>query len=472
MRRILSFMFLTLCVINAQAAALPAYTGGINNSVGSIIQSKVGKQGFAANDPRFGATISAIGTAATTVAAGVATGAVATVGWPALLVGAGVSALVGGAIQLGANGLIDWLWPDSDHPNQTKISGEGMGNISNIHTLPAFTNGTDFFNTYGGSADVWMQDSTFTYALHYRSITITCPRDGYPFCANATGTTLTTSIYFSTDLSSIVSSCTSSSPCWSLSGNVQVGTSFVDAAGKTQLTRWLLLKYGCSSGCTQTTAPYVPKWDTPQNTVAAIPQSYVTQPLSDAQVATIVNALWAKASTAYNPQAIPWNNLDPVTSSDVAEWRAANPELAPTVNDFISPVAPSGVSIVPFAVPQPSTNPGTDPGTGTDPETGSGTGTSGNGTPSEIEWGEFNEPNLDTPTIQSILDPIFNLWPEWANFAFPQHQSSCPAPQFEVFDHTFTFDHMCQWIEMIRPAMQSAFAVMWAVLVIFIVMGA
>ena len=64
----------------AQAQALPAYNGRVNAAVGGIVSSKIGKWGFAANDPRITATASGIGAGLTTLGVGLATGAVATVG--------------------------------------------------------------------------------------------------------------------------------------------------------------------------------------------------------------------------------------------------------------------------------------------------------------------------------------------------------------------------------------------------------
>ncbi len=215
------------------------------------------------------------------------------------------------------------------------------------------------------------------------------------------------------------------------------------------------------SGQTLLPPAYTPRWQAAGQSVNDLPQSYTTQPLSDAQLAAIANAVWKNAAQANNRDAIPWPAANPITPADIAAWRSANPQLVPTVNDFISPVTAPGSSTVPIP------NPGTD-APPVDPP-----GTTPTAPAAPIDWGSFTPPTLeDTPTAASILDPIFNMWPQWASYSFPSHTAECPKPQFVALGHTFTFDHMCTWVEMIRPSVQAAFALVWALMVIFIVMGA
>lgn len=455
MKRFLVCIFLS-CYINfVHAAAVPAYTGRVNNSIGSIIQQKVGKWGFAANDPRFGATVGAIGTAATTVAAGVATGAVATLGWPALLIGAGVTAVVSGAVSLGMDGLIQWFWPDQSHSNQTQISGTGMGvgDPRNFPVLPG--NYPTILDAYGGGADIWYaNDTNYTKARHIKTVQFVCPDTTVIFCSG-NGYTISPLDYTFSALYS--GPLPGANGYWSNSYRRQIAST----SNPVSYTYQIVFDFVPPSGVTLLPPSYIPKWQAVGQSVNDLPQSYASQPLSDAQIAAIANALWKRSATANNPDAIPWNSTDPITPADIAAWRAANPQLVPTVNDFISPVAPPGTSIVP--IPNPGTDgppvnpPGTQPTTSAAP----------------IDWGTFASPTLeDTPTAQSILDPIFNIWPQWNNYTFPAHSAECPKPQFVALGHTFTFDHMCTWVEMIRPGVQAAFALVWALMVVFIVMGA
>lgn len=452
MKRVLVAVLVALWTSWASAAAVPAYTGVVNNSIGSIVQQKVAKWGFAANDPRFGATVSAIGTAATTIAAGVATGAVATVGWPALLVGAGVSAVVTGAVSLGMDGLIQWLWPDQNHPAQTQISGTGMG-VGNPRNFPVIPNTyAPIFDGYGGGADLWYaNDSTYARARHIRTVQVTCPGGDAIFCG--TGTALASNGNLDSTFSTIT---TATNGYWYRAAYRTIATTTNPASTTYQIA----YDYIPPTGVTLLPPAYAPKWQAAGQSVNDLPQSYVTQPLSDAQIAAIANALWKQAAAANIPGAIPWSSTDPITPADIASWRAANPQLVPTVNDFISPVAAPGTSTV--VIP----NPGTDGPAVTVPGTQPTSTTA-------IDWGTFTPPTMEaTPTTESILDPIFNMWPQWNGYAFPSHTSQCPTPTFVALNHTFTFDHMCTWVEMIRPGVQAAFALVWALAVVFIVMGA
>jgi hypothetical protein len=455
MHRILFAIFLALWGSSVQAAAIPAYTGRVNNSIGSIVQQKVGKWGFAANDPRFGATVNAIGTAATTVAAGVATGAVATVGWPALLVGAGVSAVVGGAVSLGLDGLIKWLWPDSNHPAQTQVSGTGMG-VGDPKNFPVIP-GTypAILDAYGGGADIWYaNDTNYTRARHIRTVQVICPGGDANFCSGSSANSAAMDYTFSSTYSGPFPGANG---YYSNAYRRQISSTSNPAT----YTYQILYDFTPPSGTTLLPPSYTPKWQASGQSVNDLPQGYVTQPLSDEQLAAVANTLWKKAASANNPDAIPWSPTDPITPADIASWRANNQQLVPTVNDFISPVAPPGATSVPIP------NPGTD-GPPVNPP-----GTQPTTTASPIDWGTFTPPTLeDTPTTASILDPIFNMWPQWNNYAFPSHSAECPKPTFVALGHTFTFDHMCTWTEMVRPAVQAAFALIWALMVIFIVMGA
>lgn len=440
----------------ASAAALPAYTGVVNNSIGSIVQQKVAKWGFAANDPRFGATVSAISTAATTVAVGAGTGAIATVGWPALLVAAGISGVATGAVSLGIDGLVQWLWPDQDHPTQTQVSGPGMG-IGNPRNFPLMPNNyIAIWDTYGGGADLWFAyDANYTRARHIKTVEVTCPGGATIYCG--TGTSLVSYGHLDHTFSSIQSGAIPGpNGYWSRAAYRTTATT----TNPSTTTYQIAYDFQPPSGVTLLPPSYTPKWQAPGQSVNDLPQNYTTQPLSDAQLAAIANALWKQAATANNPNAIPWSASDPITPADIASWRATNPQLVPSVNDFISPVAAPGSSTV--VIPNPGTDgpavvtPGTEPASTT-----------------SIDWGTFNPPVIDeAPTVQSILDPIFNMWPQWNNYAFPAHTAECPHPQFVALGHTFTFDHMCQWVEIIRPAVQAVFALIWALMVIFIVMGA
>jgi hypothetical protein len=191
-------------------------------------------------------------------------------------------------------------------------------------------------------------------------------------------------------------------------------------------------------------------------------------------VAQIADKAYQYAASQPGYAGVPYDASNPITAADAQAVMQANPALWPTVGDMVSPQpAPSGQPIgQPFTVPVPSSV--SNPDGGTDPSPGAS---------NKVEvtnFGDFAAPILEsTPTVQSIVDPLLNLWPSWSNFAFPQHESSCPRPSFTLpggvmNGATVNFTQMCDFIDQnnVRQAMQAAFAVAWAIVIVFIVMSA
>jgi hypothetical protein len=453
MRRIIAFAVLSVSAFVAHAFVPPSYSGNVNNAVGSIVQKKLTTYGLSASDPAVAATLQAISAGATTVAVGAATGAIATVGWPALLVSAGVAGVVGAGVNLGVDGLIKWLWP-ADQPGKVAVTGTGVVAFGAMDAGGAgyFSNGNPGLGIFASP-----EEAAGAYAVSNLAMTRVLNLS-YTESAIGIGGTVPT-LYFTI-----------------------VGTHYTG----TTLTRYEHVRYAeapiscaagykavndscVSTGLTNANMPSTPAtWITPAEAVAVLPEAQKTVKLSDEQLAILVNALWQNINPTGNvqPQTAPLE----VTPADIAQWRTSYPGVQPTVGDFTSPVAAPGQTSVPIPMPSVGTDPGTNPDPDPDPDPGTGSGGIGG---TSINWGTFTHPALEeTPTVASILDPIFNTWPEWKNFSFPPHSSECPTPQFEALGATFTFDHMCVWVERIRPGLEAAFAVMWAVIVIFIVMGA
>lgn len=212
--------------------------------------------------------------------------------------------------------------------------------------------------------------------------------------------------------------------------------------------------------------------------IAAVPASDLAKPVDPALLAAIANEGW-KAAGPSAP--IPYDASNPITSADVASWASANPSLVPTVSEVLSaPVAGSGSPAGTVLLPIPGAVGGAQTGavTGTQTSTNTATGTTSNISLS-IDWGQFIAPDVTTPSIESILDPLFNMWPDWKNFSFPPHASSCPEPSFTLpagvlGGKTIVFDQMCIFLDYahVREALQAAFTVVWAIVIVLIVMGA
>lgn len=402
----------------ALAAAVPAYSGKMNQAVGGVIQHKVGKWGFAANDPRFGATVNGVGAALTLVAGGVATGAVATVGWPVLLAAAGISALVTGAVSLGQDALYKWLF----NPDGT-IDTQGGAAASDPGLAPGYCYSYPSTNICVGTKSA--------VASSLCSVGFTC------------------------------SGTTQGGTGWTVEYTEQNGAIFQQVwydngytEGKYQIGTVTTIPgtpTGGSSGLTAATVPAA---------VQNVPDAELAKPVSDVMLAAAVNAAW-KSMAAETPNALPWSATDPVTPADVAEWKAANPSAVPNVGDALGPVAaPEGASV-------PISSPGTAPATGPAPTPGQGT---------QVDLGpnpNIGAPSLETtPTAQQILEPLLNLFPDLRTFAVPSHSSQCPEGNFSALGATYTIDSQCQLIESNRALIEAAMLLVWGLVSVFIVLRA
>jgi hypothetical protein len=398
-----------------QAQALPAYNGRVNAAVGGIVSAKVGKWGFAANDPRITATASGIGTGLTTLGIGIATGAVATVGWPALLAAAGISALVGGGVSLAVDGLYKWLFnTDGTVTTQggtvTEVDPNGNYIPSNLQQAAGCvqTNIYDWCSPQGAGQPLVQFPGCLPPGASNPTNLCRPGWDANP--AKDRTDAMTRSGYII--------------PTTTTSGDV------TNAAASTAATR--------------------------------IPAAELAKPMSNEMLAATANVAWKAAAT--NTGGLPWSASDPITPADVAEWRASNPSAVPTVGDLTAPITNgSAVAVGPSATPggsiNPSTGPVTTPGTGTQVDLGPNPNT-----PS---------PGLEaTPTAQQILSPVLNLMPDLKAFAVPAHVGTCPKPSFVAFDKTYTFDSHCGLVESNRSIIEAAMLLVWSIGAVFIVLRA
>jgi hypothetical protein len=206
-------------------------------------------------------------------------------------------------------------------------------------------------------------------------------------------------------------------------------------------------------------------------------------------LAQMVNMTWQRASMQPGYQGLPYTISTPVTSADVQPWIQANPSAAPTLDDLFRPATDAGSSTVPIsptASPSTSTgsNPGTNPGgnTGTSPSTDPSTDTSANpcATPHTcvMDVDVRGDPSTpaptleNTPTIDMILGPIFNLFPDLKGWTVPAHSGSCPTPSVDLFGHTYTMTSHCDLAEKYRPEITTTMTAIFALAALLIVLGA
>lgn len=306
-----SVLFATL----AQAQALPAYNGRVNVAVGGIVSAKVGKWGFAANDPRVTATATGIGSGLTTLGVGIATGAVATVGWPALLVAAGISALVGGSVALAVDGIYKWLF----NADGTVTTQGGTVLVPDPNGVWRPVNAQQAASCINTSAVNWCACQE-----------VGCPSAYFYHCA-------------------IPGSLNPTNLCRAGYDAVKA-TSLQDAMTRSG--------YTIPTTATQGDFANLPAYEA----VTKIPATELQKPMSNEMLAAVANSAWKAA--AKNSVGLPWSASDPITPADVADWRAQNPSAVPTVGDLTAPITNgNNVSVGPAATPGTSTNPNTGPGT-------------------------------------------------------------------------------------------------------------
>lgn len=430
-----------------QAQALPV--SSMQKAMSSLIGSNLAKRGVtAANDARYAATFQGVGVGIGSAAAASALVTAAGVTAPAWVTVAATAAL-GALLAYGADLAIDGL----------KRIFNPDGSSAGTPTTPPSQRGPDTYSYagfQGGSAEA----VATAYIADFNAQIVAGCQPGY----SCTGRYFLERCYAYAGSWTCQLGFTQNGNVETNARNIQVGVS----AG---------VPYTCDgptiNGVCQNPATTVVT-GTPSEIVAALSDAEKAKPASPHLVAQIADKAYQYASLQPGYAGVPYDASQPITAADAQAVMQANPASWPTVGDIVSPqAAPSGQpASVPFTVPVPVPVP--QPGGSTDPSPG---------TSDKVEvtnFGNFAAPTLEpTPTVESIVDPLLSLWPSWSNFAFPQHESSCPRPSFTLpggvmNGATVNFTQMCDFIEQTntRQVMQAAFAVAWAIVIVFIVMSA
>lgn len=91
---------------------------------------------------------------------------------------------------------------------------------------------------------------------------------------------------------------------------------------------------------------------------------------------------------------------------------------------------------------------------------------------------DLSHPNVGPPELEKpptgyeIIKPILDLMPSLRNFAVPSHSGTCPKPSVNLFGTTYTMSTHCDLIEPMRSTMQSVAFVVYAIVAVFIILGA
>lgn len=453
MKKLLVFLvlkkvaFFAILFLPVFASAAPAYSAKMGQAISGVMEHKAIQRGFAANDPRFGAAVSATAAVLTTAA----TGVFAAAGAP-LWVTIGLGALAAGAVSLALDAAVSWYFNEDGTVTYTLGTG-GAGNYGQL------TAGSPFWSTCS---------SGFGNQGCYNAATPAGAAQGY-WMAITWGSGSYQNWGPPYSQCEIVSS--TGAQCW-------------DPNNKQGSLQNLYLHqnspYSCDPGfsfsggtCQTLTAPDAPPAGQQTKTAELAADDLTPEqkaaPVNPQIIADTVNQAWQQAAAQPGYQGLPYSYTDPVTASDVEAWRASNPSSYPTVGDAVSPAINPSTGTVTLPQPGAGTSPvpGTQPGIPTAPE----------GSP-QLDLGldpGIGSPNLEaTPTGAQILAPITALFPDLRNFQVPAHQAECPRPVFDlaVIGQQVQMDAHCSLSEDVRGPLYNASLLGWVLAALFIVLSA
>lgn len=447
MRKIFVLLICFLVLVpRVFAQALPV--SPMQNAVSGVMQQKMISRGFAANDPRFGATLSSasstIGGVAGTTAAAITVGAVTAPAWVTVALAAGVGAVVTYAVTLGLDALVNWLFRTDG-----KIDQLAGGNLS--YDANGFNAGDTVwrYRDFGGQTHYGGSPEPLARQFRYDDLVrqgVTQPSEPTCFANGSVG-------YY----------------C----GNYQVtldGTAPVTCGRGMQAIGSTCVAYSYplpNQVQTQTGL-------TPQQAINNLSSTDKDKQLNPVILAALADQAWKNAAAQPGYNGLPYQAADPITQADAARWQAANPNSWPKVSDFVNPQAtPSGgTAASPWVLPNTaspvssynpstspqqttSTNPSTQPVSNLGPDPGIG------------------QPTLEaTPTAQQILQPILSLFPDLRSYVVPSHTGVCPKPSMDLWGKHLVLDGHCNLLEDNRAAIQAVMAMVWVMVALFIILAA
>lgn len=242
---------------------------------------------------------------------------------------------------------------------------------------------------------------------------------------------------------------------------------------------------------TVTDYPYTPLKDW----IDALPDDDKAKLLSPELMAEFIDKLWEQtaAQDGYDGEPYVSGKITPELVRSVASDFA-------TVGDALETIGTTGTSGGTELTQDrntgklhDSTTDPTTPGQGSNPSTtpdapadtkpgtigGTNTGTVGDqkiNIDVKLDLGDYpdiKQPTLEEPpTAASILDPIFNLFPNLKDYRVPDHASECPRPSFEMFGATFEIDAHCDLLEDQRETVGFIMTLVWSICALWIVLKA
>ncbi len=465
----------------AQAQVAKPFSGFINSAVGGAIEKSLIRRGFAANDPLIAKTLTATANVVDVTAAtsGVAITVAAIAGapvWATVAVGLGVAA-IGGGIAWGVYKMIQK--PIAPARGQTPVEAVSIvdtesvsaNKIPNYFTRPIPKTASEAYARLIGKgqgiqareAPWWLTTNNVFELVPYATGTYSQGSNRFPIASG-------------NDILEI------------RQGQIAAqgsSTVYVDSETYPQFTNGqgdMITKLTTSTGITQTfpfyreypdltAVPDVVNRPNLEEALADLGSAALGAPLSPETIADLANRTWSNAASAPGYQGAPYTPTDRITVADVNTWKVENPNLYPTGNDLLTPtVSPTQTStqISPVNAPQTGGTVATNPNTNTNPTTPPAVNVT-------VDLGPnpgVGEPALDVPTAESILDPIFNLFPTLRNWVVPAHSSECPKGSYTVFGKLIQFDAQCTVLEPLRPTLQAVGLLAFSIAAMLIVLAA
>jgi len=315
------FFVVLLIFIFSQSQVQASVVGSASkmaSAVSGAIQQKLVRAGFAANDPRFAATVAAasvsvndaITVATSTAGLGMAVAGVAGLpAWATIAVGLGIAAIAFGAYTLltgnsaGGTGLVA---PGVD-PKLSTVAVSSETRTPDVVCLPGDTTCVPYTGSFASDVPsqygpIWGGDGLTHAIRNYGDLLPLVTAEALNGCTG----------------------CSLSMVQQTNNGLGQIGYSYT--LNKPNLSPTYATKY------TKANPAYVAQPITPTTThesfdaaVAALPDSSLTTPLSGQTVAAIADKAFQNAAAKPGYVGYPYSMTDPVTSADVSTWQMQNP---------------------------------------------------------------------------------------------------------------------------------------------------
>ena len=441
-----AFIFTLFITSTVFAQALPAYSG-MQSSISGIVGSVAVRKGFAANDPRIYSTLNGIGSTATAIASIAAPALLASSGMPAWATLLGSTA-INYALPLGIDALVKWQFGGATNTPIT-VTAPSTVNANAQQTIPILASSDLTWalissNSMNHAWTAVISGSPSYTKTFYTTTTSTNPDSTYYLSfvnyVNSSGQTLY--VWFPINTTTLSSTCPSN---YSQSGSNCI--------------------LGATNGTVTTTN------QTLTQAISALTDTQKAVELNTQTMASLMNYLWQQAASKPGYSGLPYLATDPILSSDVDAYAAANPATFPTVNSLVTPIPSGSNGLYPSASITPTTGATIIPATSTTSNT-----TINPSTSAQINLGAdpaTPSPTLEaTPTAQSILAPILSLMPTLRSYSVPTHTGVCPIANFTAFNRNFSLHQHCDLFEQLRTTISSIMVLMFVLSAMFIILKA